>query len=148
MPVTLEEALARYPGAQTFRFGDSPALTEELLALVRSGRKRATCSALAEIEAGAAAPQIGRCDIALDGAGHPALVIETLRLVETRFCDLPEELALMEGEDDSLESWRAQHRRYYERAGIFAPDMPLIWEEFRVIEDFAATDPSPEAAHV
>ncbi|MFN3953026.1 MAG: ASCH domain-containing protein [Pararhodobacter sp.] len=148
MPITLDAALARYPGAQTFRFGDSPTLTEELLALVRAGRKRATCSALAEIAAGAAAPQVGRRDIALDGAGNPALVIETLRLVELRFCDMPEDLALMEGEDETLESWRAQHQRYYERIGIFAPDMPLIWEEFCVIEDFAATDPSPEAAHV
>jgi uncharacterized protein YhfF len=148
MAITLDEARARYPGAQTFRFGDDAVLTEELLTLVRSGRKRATCSALAEIAAGAAAPQVGRRDIALDGAGNPALVIETLRLVELRFCDMPEELALLEGEDESLESWRAQHRRYYERAGIFAPDMPLIWEEFRLVEDFAATDPSPEATHV
>jgi len=148
MPATLDEVLVRYPGAQTFRFGDGPALCEELLALVRAGRKRATCLALAEIAAGQVAPKIGRRDIALDSQGNPALVIETLRLIELRFCDMPEDLALMEGEDESLEGWRAGHRRYFERAGIFSPDMPLIWEEFRVIEDFSLPAAMPDASDV
>ena len=50
---------------------------------------------------------------------------------------MTEAMALAEGEDDSLESWRKEHRRYYERQGIFAEDMPLIWERFEVVEDFA-----------
>lgn len=138
MAIPLVEAQARYPGARSFRFGDTPGLTAALLALVRAGAKRATCTALTEIARGAAAPEVGRCDIALDAEGRAALVIETLRTVRVTFASMPEELALMEGEDDSLEGWRAGHRRYYERAGIFAPDMELIWEEFRLVEDFGA----------
>ncbi|WP_254796748.1 ASCH domain-containing protein [Sulfitobacter albidus] len=129
--------MARYPGARTFSFGDSPALIAELTGLVRKGVKRATCTAVADIEAGReAAPEIGRRDIALGPYGAPALVIETQELIETTWAGMTEEMALAEGEDDSLESWRAGHRRYYTRQGIFAEDMQLIWERFTVIEDF------------
>lgn len=136
--MTLDEAMARYPGAETFSFGDTPDLIAELTARVRSGAKRATCTAVADIEAGReTAPVLGRRDIALGPDGQPALVIETKELVETTFAAMTEAMALAEGEDDSLESWRRGHRRYYERQGIFAEDMPLIWERFEVVEDFA-----------
>ena len=138
MAIAVELALAKYPGAQTFRFGDTDALTAELLALVRAGRKRATCTAEAEIAAGMAAPEVGRRDIALDPEGQAALAIETVRLERVTFTTMPEDLALMEGEGTCLEGWRAGHRRYYERAGIHDPDMGLIWEEFRLVEDFGA----------
>jgi len=136
--MTLDEAMARYPGAETFSFGDTPDLIAELTARVRSGATRATCTAVADIEAGReTAPVLGRRDIALGPDGQPALVIETKELVETTFAAMTEAMALAEGEDDSLESWRRGHRRYYERQGIFAEDMPLIWERFEVVEDFA-----------
>ncbi|MDW4496908.1 ASCH domain-containing protein [Sulfitobacter sp. D35] len=140
MAVTLDEALRRYPGAQTFSFGDTPDFIAELTALVRSGKKRATCSSLAEIEAGAAAPQVGRRDIALGPDGEPALVIKTLELVPTTWAKMTEEMALMEGENETLEGWKADHRRYFERKGIFSEDMGLIWERFAVVEDFAEDD--------
>ncbi|MEO1277180.1 MAG: ASCH domain-containing protein, partial [Pseudomonadota bacterium] len=44
--------------------------------------------------------------------------------------------ALAEGENDSLEGWRADHRAYFERNGGWSPDMMLLCERFRVIEDF------------
>lgn len=50
---------------------------------------------------------------------------------------MPEDLALMEGEDDSLASWQANHRAFFERHGIFAPDMMLLWERFELVEDLA-----------
>ncbi len=135
--MTLEDALERYPGAATFSFGDNPELIAELTALVRSGKKRATCSAVVDIEAGRQeAPQIGRRDIALGPDGAPALVIETVELVPLTWATMTEGMALAEGEDDSLDAWRAGHRRYYERQGIFAEDMALIWERFDVVEDF------------
>ncbi|WP_025310589.1 ASCH domain-containing protein [Roseicyclus elongatus] len=135
MTAALDALRRRYPGATTYRFGDGPDLCAELLALVRAGRKRATCSSEAEIAAGEAAPVVGRCDIALDFDDVPQLVTRTVALVPLRFCDMTEEMALLEGEDDSLESWRAGHERYYRRLGIFAPDMPLIWERFELVED-------------
>jgi uncharacterized protein YhfF len=135
--VTLEEALKRYPDAQTFSFGDTPELIAELTALVRTRKKRATCSSQAEIDAGETAPEVGRRDIALGADGRPALVIETRELRATTFAEMTEAMALMEGEDETLEGWRENHRRYYERVlGYCRPDMPLVWERFEVIEDF------------
>ena len=133
---TLDALRVRYPQAEVFRFGDTPELVAELTALVRSGKKRATCSALADIVAGRQArPVVGRRDIALGADGAPALVIETVELRETTWEEMTEEMALAEGEDDSLEGWRAGHQRYYTRQGIFAPDMGLIWERFKLVED-------------
>ncbi|MDG4649109.1 ASCH domain-containing protein [Roseibacterium sp. SDUM158017] len=131
----VEDIRARYRDAETYRFGDSPALSDALLALVRSGRKRATCTAIAELAAGEAEPVVGRCDIVLDFEDRPQLVTRTLELRRTTFAEMTEEMALMEGEDETLAGWRAGHERYYRRAGIFAPDMALIWERFEVVED-------------
>ena len=130
---------ARYPGAETFQFGDSAALSGELIALVASGAKRATCGALRDYESGAeAAPVVGRHDIVLDWDERPAFVVRTEELHTCRFDEITEAMALAEGEDDSLASWRAGHERYFTRNGGFAPDMMLVWERFEVVEDFTA----------
>jgi uncharacterized protein YhfF len=126
---------ARYPGAVIYRFGDCATLSDTLLALGRAGRTRATCTAEAEIAAGEAAPVVGRCDIVVDFDGVPQLVTRTLDLRRVRFCDMTADMALAEGENDDLEGWRADHERYCRRAGIFAPEMGLIWERFEVVED-------------
>ncbi|MGF1447711.1 MAG: ASCH domain-containing protein [Pikeienuella sp.] len=135
-PASVVEALqARYPGAETFRFGDSAELSAELLELIRTGRKRATVTALRDVEAGREAmPELGRQDIALDWDGRPALVIETVEVRVQRFDEVDEAFALDEGEDDSLAGWRASHREYFERNGGFDPAMMLICERFRVVE--------------
>ncbi len=133
----LEDLKERYPGAEVFSFGDTPELITVLTELVRSGAKRATCSAVADIESGEQeAPQVGRRDIVLDAEGAPAFVIETLELRETTWETMPEQMALAEGENETLEGWQADHKDYFTRHGIFAPDMKLIWERFEVIETF------------
>ena len=139
--VSLADLRVRYPGAETYRFGDHAALSDALLALVRAGRKRATCTAEAELGVSEVMPVVGRCDIVLDFDDVPQLVTRTLELVRVRFCDMTEEMALMEGEDETLAGWRAGHERYYRRAGIFAPDMGLIWERFEVVEDLGTAKP-------
>jgi uncharacterized protein YhfF len=138
--VTLEEVKERYPEAETYRFGDSAALSDQLLALVRAGKKRATCTAVAELGLSEAMPEVGRRDIVLDYDDVPQLVTETLELREVRFCEMSEDMALAEGEDETLAGWRQGHEAYYRRAGIFAPDMALIWERFEVVEDFGGGD--------
>ncbi|OKH88289.1 ASCH domain-containing protein [Thalassospira sp. TSL5-1] len=135
MSDVLKALKQRYPGAKTFKFGDSAELCEELVALVRSGKKVATCGALRDYDAGEAMPEIGRQDIALNWDDTPALVIETAELVQCRFDEITEAMALAEGEDDSLEEWRAGHSAYFERNGGFSPDMQIVWERFRLIED-------------
>jgi len=130
---------AKHPGATTFKFGDSRALCDLLLELVRSGRKRATCAALAEFEAeGEALPVVGRRDIALDWDDNPALVIETTEVTIRRFRDVDAGFALAEGENDSLAGWQRDHRAYFERNGGFDPDMDLVCERFRLVEDLGS----------
>lgn len=134
----MEDLQVTYPGAGTFKFGDSAELSAELIALVRSGRKRATCGALAEFEDDPASmPKVDRCDIAANWDGTPALVIRTLRLDKVRFCDVTEEMALAEGEDETLEGWRKGHEAYFTRNGGFDPEMMLLFEHFELVEDLA-----------
>jgi uncharacterized protein YhfF len=125
----------RYPDAVTFTFGDSAELSARLIALVRSGEKTATCGALRDFRNGEPMPSPGRRDIVLDWAGRPALVVETIAVVVCRFDEVTEAMALAEGEDDSLDGWRAGHRRYFERNGGFSPDMEVVWERFALVED-------------
>jgi uncharacterized protein YhfF len=141
--ITIAEALARYPGAQTFVFGDSRALCDALRALVRAGTKRATCQALRTCErAGDPLPVVGRRDIALDFDGTPQLVIETTEVVVRRFFDVDADFALAEGEDETLAGWQAGHRACFERTGGWSADMPVVCERFRLIEDFGAGRPA------
>ena len=135
--VTMEELKARYPGLESFRFGDGPEMSAELIALVRSGAKTATCGALRDFEAGEPMPKVGRRDVALNWDGSPALMIETTEVTQRRFCDMDAGFALAEGENETLEGWQADHRRYFERNGGWEPDMMLVCERFRLVEDFA-----------
>ena len=119
-----------------FTFGDSPELCAHLLTLVRQGRKTATCGDLRDFTLGGETlPVVGRQDIALNWNGTPALIIETLQVTITRFCDVPADFALAEGENETLDGWRADHRAYFERNRDFAPEMPLVCERFRLIRD-------------
>ena len=136
MSETLKLLKHRYPTAQTFKFGDSAELSATLLALVRSGKKIATCGAVRDFENGEPRPQIGRKDIALHWDDRPALVIETVELIQCRFDEVTEAMALAEGEDDSLDGWRRGHRAYFERNGGFSPDMQILWERFLLVENF------------
>jgi uncharacterized protein YhfF len=127
----------RYPNAVTFKFGDNADLCAALISLVRSGKKVATCGALRQYEDGEPMPKPGRRDIALNWNGTPALVIETVEVIQCRFSDVTEAMALAEGEDDNLEGWRTGHREYFERTGGFSPDMNVVWERFVLVEDLS-----------
>ncbi len=134
---SLAAALARYPGAVTFRHGDGPALNAEILALIRAGRKTVSCDALAAFEArGEALPQPGRIDIALSWDGAPALAIETLRVDLIPFDRMTETQIPPQGEFRDLADWRAGYRAYLTRSGHFAADALMVVETFRVVQDF------------
>jgi len=136
--VSLVDVKARYRGAETFKFGDTPELSAECLKLVRSGKKTATCGALRDFEEGdEEMPKPGRRDIALDWQGRPALVIETVEVTQMRFDEVDEDFAMAEGEFRDLEDWRKGHERFFARNGGFAPDMMLVCERFRLVEDLA-----------
>ena len=124
-----------YPGAGTFKFGDNPDLCARLLRLVRDGKKTATCGAARDFDAEPEAmPVKGRCDIACEWDGAPALVIRTVEVTRRRYCDVDAEFALAEGENDSLEGWRKDHKAYFKRNGGWHPEMELICERFELVE--------------
>lgn len=125
---------------ETFSFGDSPALADELAALVLAGIKTATCSAANY----GAAPQVGSRSVVLSGTAQPLAVIETVGLTVQRFNEVDAAFAYDEGEGDrSLAYWRDAHRRYFTRLGQFAEDMLLYCERFRVISRIDAEAGSP-----
>lgn len=120
---------------ERFSFGDSPAMADELLALVLAGRKTATCWAARDF----GPTLVGAWSIILDGAGRSAAVIEATEMRLLRFKDVDEAFARDEGEGDrTLTWWRDAHRRYFERNGGFSDDMELWCERFRVVEVLAA----------
>lgn len=121
-------------------WGDSPALADELGALIAAGTKTATCSALWEWEAdGEALPAAGLLTVVLDGADRPLCIVETTEVTVRRYCDVDAPFAHAEGEGDrSLAYWRAAHWRFFGRTlGRVGreptEEMPLVCERFRVI---------------
>ncbi len=117
-------------------FGDSPALAHQLLDLVLAGAKTATTGLLQQYQdEGEPIPQVGDLSILLDGSDIPRALIRDVEVVCARFGDITAEQAAAEGEGDrALATWRADHRRYFERAGYLIDDDSLvIWERFEVL---------------
>ena len=68
---TLQEIIDANPEAETFRFCDSKKLCDSILALIRSGKKTATCEALLVYgKGGDEMPEVGRRDVALEWDGR------------------------------------------------------------------------------
>ena len=135
---SLQEIIDANPEAETFRFGDSPSLCEQILALVRAGRKTATCEAMRVYgEGGDALPVIGRRDVALNWDGTPALMLETVEVSSRRFDAMDAEFVAAQGEFRDLVHWRKAYEAYFARSGGFSEDMEIMCERFRVVEDYA-----------
>ncbi len=116
---------------ESFSFGDSPELADELLELVLAAKKTATCWAASEGDKGVA---IGKRWVVKDGQGRPSAILETVELSRRRFGDMDAAFAHDEGEGDrSLEYWRRAHTAYFTRRGEFSPDMELYCERFRLV---------------
>jgi len=98
-------------------YGDSPALSEELLTLIRGGRKRAGTSLLWAMEAeGEALPRVGDIEVVLDHRNRPALVTRIVNVEVVPFSEVTSEYALIEGEGDgSLAYWRQGHWAFFGR---------------------------------
>ena len=121
---------------ESFGFGDSPELMDELLELVLAGKKTATCWAASEGDKGAA---VGKHWIAKDGRGRLRAVLETIELTRRRFGEVDAAFAYDEGEDGrTLSDWRAAHTSYFTGRGEFSLDMDLYCERFRVVEVLGA----------
>jgi uncharacterized protein YhfF len=121
-------------------FGDSPESSAALLALIRSGRKRAGTSLLWSIEAeGEAVPAPGQIALVVDHRHEPALVCRLTDVRVLPFDEVDAGYAAIEGEGDgSLEFWRAGHWAFFTRecrrlGREPQPGMPVVCVVFEVL---------------
>ena len=111
-----------------------------LLDLVLKGQKKATASSVLgyQIE-GEEIPKEGNLSVITDWDGNPRCVIKTTRVRIIPYKDITFDIAKLEGEDDTLESWRKNHEKFFTEEGKdlgykFSEEMKVIFEEFEVIE--------------
>lgn len=121
-------------------YGDSALLSQELLDLIRSGRKRAGTSLLWSAEAeGEALPSVGDIEIVVDHCNRPSIVTRIVQVEVVPFCDVTAQYAATEGEGDgSLDYWRLAHWSFFGReckriAREPSQDMPVICSVFEVL---------------
>jgi uncharacterized protein YhfF len=121
-------------------YGDSAALSTELLDLIKSGRKRAGTGLLWAYEHDREPiAATGDIEIVVDHRGQPALVTRITRSEIVAFNEVSAEYAAIEGEGDgSLEYWRKGHWNYFSREcrriGREPTDkMPVICNVFEVL---------------
>ena len=128
----------KYKDLPRFAFGDGPELADELLALVLTGKKTATCCSLSQYVAeGWEMPKPGYRWIVLDSVKRPRCVVETTGIATKRFGEVDAQFAHDEGEgDQSYTWWRAAHEKYFQRQGVYAPDLLVVCERFRLVEAF------------
>lgn len=111
-----------------------------LLDLVLKGQKRATSSSVLgyRIE-GEEIPKAGNISVITDWDGNPRCVVRTTKVRIIPYKDITFDIAKLEGEDDTLESWRNNHEAFFKEEGMelgyeFSEDMEVIFEEFEVVE--------------
>ena len=132
---------ATLPAGRLFldQYGDSPAMSQQLIALIRSGRKRAGACLLWSLQAeGEAVPAVGDVAVVVDHLGKPVLLTPTTAVAVVPFCEVTAEFAAKEGEGDlSLAYWRRGHWAFFSRecAAIGrepSDQMPVVCVEFEV----------------
>ena len=98
-------------------YGDSEALSEELLELIRSGQKRAGTGLLWGYEAESEPlPRQGDIEIVVDHRNTAALVTRITSVEIMPYSEVGAEYAAIEGEGDgSLEYWRKAHWAFFSR---------------------------------
>lgn len=121
-------------------YGDSEALSVELIALIRNGKKRAgTGLLLAYEQDGQIIPAQGDIEIVIDHLGMPVLVTRLTDVQVVPFVNVTSEYAAIEGEGNgSLEFWRRGHWAYFTREcarlGVEpSENMPVICSTFELL---------------
>lgn len=120
------------------RFGDSDEMADRLLALVRTGPKRATAGLLEDYDDAEPVPEVDAYSVIVDGSNTPACVIQTTDVAIKPIREVDAAFAWDEGEGDrSLAYWMNAHtncftRRLAEQNRTFTDDMPVVLERFAV----------------
>ncbi len=133
------------------RFGSSPEMGDELLALVLKGPKRATACLLRDVEQGGETmAHVGGHVVVLDGRDRPRAIWRT-RTVEVKpLADVDDAFAWDEGEGDrTRHDWLAMHVRYFtarakDEGFAFDSAMAAVFERFTLV--WPAGDADPEDA--
>jgi uncharacterized protein YhfF len=122
-------------------YGDSPALSESLLALIRQGRKRAGTSLLWAHEFDhEPISKVGVIEIVLDHRREPAIITRITQVSVMPFSEVTAEYAAIEGEGDgSLEYWRKGHWTFFSRecqriVRVPTENMPVVCSVFEVVQ--------------
>ena len=130
------------------RFGDHPALGDQLLDLVLAGTKRATAGLVADFAAdGEPLPRIGGHWVACDASGAPRCVLRTTELRLGPLDSVDDTFAWDEGEDDRTRaSWLREHEGYFRRTlaargGDWSDGLEVVFERFRVVWPPEVADP-------
>jgi uncharacterized protein YhfF len=126
--------------ARVGAFGDSAELSEKLLALVRTGRKRGGASLLWAHEAESEPiPCVGEIEIVVDHRNAPSVVTRITEVEVVPFNQVTAQFAEREGEGDgSLQYWRNAHWAFFSREcrriGREPSDtMPVVCSSFEVL---------------
>ena len=121
-------------------YGDSPELSQSLLALIVEGRKRAGTALLWALEADhEALPQAGQIEIVVDHRNEPALITRITRVQVLPYGEVTAEYAAIEGEGDgSLAWWREAHWAFFSRecrriGREPSQTMPVVCSEFELL---------------
>ena len=121
-------------------YGDTAALSTELLDLIKSGRKRAGTGLLWAYEHdGEPIAATGDIEIVVDHRNQPALITRIVRSEIVAFNEVNAEYAAIEGEGDgSLDYWRKGHWNFFSRecrriGKEPTKTMPVICNVFEVL---------------
>ncbi len=96
-------------------FAGNEDIADELLNLYLSGKKTAGSGLLKDYElAGDPLPKVGNFWIILDSSKKPRCIVKTVRVEFYQFDQVPEQVAIAEGEGDlSLDYWRNAHTDFF-----------------------------------
>ena len=129
-------------------FGSSPEESDELLALVLDGPKRATAYLLRDVEVGGEKmSRVGGHVVVLDGADRPRAIWRTRTVDVKPLNEVDSAFAWDEGEGDRTRTdWLAMHVRYFtaqSKAQDFSFDesMPAVFERFTLVWPPEHADP-------
>jgi len=124
--------------AEQFGYAD---IADELAQLIVDGKKTATCSiySLYEIE-NEPLPAVGQYTIVLSSKDDPVAIVRTSEVLIVKMNEVPEELALAEGEGDlTYQYWWNSHKEAFtaelgEHGMDFREDMLLVFEKFELVD--------------
>lgn len=123
---------------EVFSFGYSKELIKELTHLVLIGQKTATTSVCTVYPRLEDQPKVNDFSLVIDENQDPIAIIQTTSTQIKPFNQVDFEFAYLEGEDENIESWRENHKKFFSEEGqrlnySFSEDMLVLLETFMVV---------------